>query len=192
MEILYDVYKPDSKFKKTEERCPSFRICVCRWAAALIFKINCLSTIKINWWQPADSRGDSGTGKLYPPPPQDQLSGSGVDWQNCWLSIRGRSASIAPPNINKMQMWAGLTKLFIASPPPPSQQNADLGWLGWIDKIVFCQSGADLHQLPYLPPPPPPGSTINKSVDCRSLILCVDCRSSTPPPPTLPPTFQFI
>ena len=74
---------------------------------------------------------------------------SGLDWQNCWLSIWGRSTLIA-----------------FLPPPPEDQQNADLGW---IDKIVDCQSRVD----PQLMPPPEDQQTadlgwIDKIVDCWS------------------------
>ena len=61
-----------------------------------------------------------------------------------------------------MQIWDGLTKLLIVDPgwicndcltplfpppPPEDQQNVDLGW---IDKIVVCRSGVDLHRSRFL------------------------------------------
>ena len=81
----------------------------------------------------------------YAPPP-NQWSGSGVDWQNCWLLILCVDCRLpnTPPPSTKCGSGDGLTKLLIGDPlcrlliayplSPLDQQNVDLGWNAKLQK----------------------------------------------------------
>ena len=109
---------------------------------------------------------------------RSQFSGpKSLHWSHCtferWLPI------VDPPHDS--ESWLLILSMLIAFPPPPDQQNVNLGW---IDKIVDCWSSVLIVNCP----PPTPNyqnadlGWIDKIVDCWSSVLIVN----HPPPPKLP------